>query len=96
MIKDAEVAMVHAASYALEAQDRNIGASVEDIIKHFLQDFKLEIRSDVKIYSIAAINEIIKLKSNKENKGKSNKQLIQIFVKNIPEISRRIQEEETI
>jgi hypothetical protein len=95
MIKDAEVAMVHAASYALEAQDRNIGAGVEEIIKHFLQDFKLEIKSNVKIYSIASINEIMKIKMNRENKGKSNKQLLQIFVKNIPDISRRLQEEES-
>jgi hypothetical protein len=41
MIKDAEVAMVHAASYALEAQDRNIGAGVEEIINTFFRILSL-------------------------------------------------------
>ena len=95
MIKDAEVAMVHAANYALEAQERNIGASVDDIIKHFLKDFdSFEIKPGLKLYSIAAISEIMKIKANRENKGKSNKQLLQMFVNNIPEFSRRISEDE--
>jgi hypothetical protein len=93
MIKDAEVAMVHAANYALEAQERNVGADVDEIIKHFLNDFRLEIKSELKIYSVAAINEILKLKRARENKGKTNKQLIQMFVNKIPEFSRRIEEE---
>jgi anaerobic ribonucleoside-triphosphate reductase len=95
MIKDVEVAMVHAANYALEAQERNPGADVEQIIKHFLKDSSYDVKSELKIYSIAAVNEILKLKQNKANKGKNNKQLIQMFVKNVPEISRRIKEEES-
>lgn len=93
MIKDAEVAMVHAASYALEAQEKNIGASVEEIIKHFLKESSYDIKSELKVYSVAAINEIIKMKMSKENKSLSNKQLIQMFVKNIPEFLRIIEEE---
>jgi hypothetical protein len=94
MIKDAEVAMVNAATYALGAQERNPGAGVDEVIKHFLQDSSYEMKSEVKIYAVAAINEILKLKRAKENRGKSNKQLIQMFVNNVPEFSRRIKEEE--
>jgi hypothetical protein len=93
MIKDAEVAMVNAATYALEAQDRNIGADIDEIIKHFIKDSSHDIKSELKIYSVAAINEIIKLKRAKENRNKTNKQLIQMFVKEIPEFSKRLKEE---
>lgn len=95
MIKDAEVAMVNAATYALEAQEKNIGANIDDIIKHFIKDSSHDIKSELKIYSIAAISDILKLKMARENRGKTNKQLIQMFVKNVPEISRRIKEEES-
>jgi anaerobic ribonucleoside-triphosphate reductase len=95
MIKDAEVAMVHAANYALEAQERNVGASVDDVIKHFLMDFStFDIKPGLKLYSIAAISEIMKLKANRENKGKTNKQLLQMFVNNVPEFLRRLHEDE--
>ncbi|MCX5703460.1 MAG: hypothetical protein NT066_03095 [Candidatus Omnitrophica bacterium] len=94
MIKDVEVAMVNAATYALEAQERNVGAGVDEVIKHFLKDSSYDIKTELKIYSVAAINEILKLKRAKENRGKTNKQLIQMFVNNIPEISRKIKEEE--
>jgi anaerobic ribonucleoside-triphosphate reductase len=94
MIKDVEVAMVHAANYALEAKERNVGASVEDIIKHFLKDFNtLDIKPGLKLYSVAAISEIMKIKMSRENKNKSNKQLTQIFVKMIPDLSRKIAED---
>ena len=94
MIKDAEIAMVNAAIYALEAQERNIGASVDDVIKHFLADSSYGIKSELKIYAVAAINEVLKLKRAKENKGKTNKQLVQMCVKDIPEFSRRLKDEE--
>jgi hypothetical protein len=93
MIKDAEVAMVNAATYALEAQEKNIGAGVEEIIKHFIKDSSHDIKPELKVYSIAAINEILKLKGAKENKSKSNRQLIQMFVNNIQDFSQRIEEE---
>ncbi len=91
MIKDAEIAMVHAANYALEYQDKKYNADVEEIIKQFLKKFSLDIKSGLKIYSVAAINEIIKMKL--KNKGKSNKQLIQMFVNNIQNFSKKIEEE---
>jgi len=49
----------------------------------------------LKLYSVAAISEIVKIKMSKENKGKSNKQLIQMFVNNIPEFSKGMQEEDS-
>lgn len=91
MIKDAEIAMVHAASYALDFKDAN--ADVEQIIKQFSTDFKYEIKPEAKVYSIAAINAIMKLKRAKENRGLTNKQLTQAFVKMIPELSRQISED---
>jgi len=96
MIKNAEVAMVHAANYALDYQDKKYNADVEEIIKQFLKDFNsLDIKPRLKLYSVAAISEIVKIKMSKENKGKSNKQLIQMFVNNIPEFSKGMQEEDS-
>ncbi len=92
MIKDVEIAMVNAATYALGAQDRNPGASTEDVIRHFLQDSSNGMKSEIKIYAIAAINEILKLKRLRENKSKNNKQLMQMFVNGIPEFLRKIKE----
>lgn len=92
MIKDVEVAMVHAANYALDYQDEKYNADVEEIIKQFLNEPDyLDVKDSLKIYSIVAINEIMKIK--RLNKNKSKKQLMQVFVKNIPEISLRIKEE---
>ena len=89
-----EVAMVHAANYALDYQDKKYNADVEEIIKQFLKDFNsLDIKPRLKLYSVAAISEIVKMKL--KNKGKSNKQLIQIFVNNIPEFSKGMQEEDS-
>jgi hypothetical protein len=93
MIKDVEVAMVHAANYALDYQDKKYNADIEEIIKQFLNKFNFDIKSELKIYSVAAINEIIKMKIKSRNKSK--KQLIQMFTNKIPEISRRIKEEES-
>lgn len=93
MIKDVELAMVNAATYALGAQERNPGAGVDEIIKHFLKDSSHDIKSELKIYSVAAINEILKIKGDRTNRGKTNKQLMQMFVNKIPEFSRKIKEE---
>ncbi|MFH1503486.1 MAG: hypothetical protein ABIE36_02425 [Candidatus Diapherotrites archaeon] len=92
MIKDKEVAMVHAADYALEYLNKEPQASAEEIIKKFLRNFEsINIKKEMKIYSVAAISEILKLKNT--NKGKLKKQLIQMFVNKIPIIVGRIDEE---
>jgi hypothetical protein len=93
MIKDAEIAMIHAATYALEYQDKKYNADVEEIIKEFLTQFRFEVKPNVKVYSIAAISEIIKLRNSKENKGKNNKQLIQLFMNNLKGLVARINED---
>ena len=93
MIQDKEVAMVHAADYALEYLNKEPKASTEEIIKQFLKTFESrDIQRNMKIYSVAAISEIVKIKENKENKNKLKKQLLQIFIQNTPFIMSRIEE----
>lgn len=93
MIEDKEVAMIHAADYALEYLTKQPQASAETIIKDFLRTFESrDIQRDMKIYSVAAISDIIKIKENKENRGKLKKQLLQMFMKTIPLIISRIEE----
>jgi hypothetical protein len=93
MIQDKEVAMVHAADYALEYLTKQSQASAEVIIKDFLKTFESrDIQRNMKIYSIAAISEILKIKENKENRGKLKKQLLQIFIKSVPLVISRIEE----
>ncbi len=95
MIKDAEIAMVNAATFALDYQDKNYNADASEIIKKFMNESNyLGIKSDIKIYAISAINEVLKMKRDRANKGKTNKQIIQAFMKISPEISRRIKEEQ--
>lgn len=95
MIKDAEIAMVNAATFALNYQDKNYNADAAEIIKQFTKEPNyFNMKSGLQIYSVAAINEIIKMKQDKTNKTKTNKQLLQAFMKLVPEISRRIKEEE--
>jgi len=87
--------MVNAATFALDYQDKHYNADAAEIIKQFMSESNhLGIKSDIKIYAISAINEIIKIKRDKANKGKNNKQLMQLFMKISPEISRRIKEED--
>jgi hypothetical protein len=94
MIKDVEIAMVNAANYALEYKDKNYTADVAEIIKQFMKSSAyLNMKPGLSIYSVAAISEIMKLKSCKESKSKSNRQIMQMFVNTIPEFSKRIQEE---
>lgn len=94
MIKNAEIAMVNAATFALDYQDKNYNADAAEIIKQFMKESSyLDIKSELKIYCVAAINEIIKMKKDRVNRGKSNKQLLQAFTRMIPEISRKIKED---
>lgn len=94
MIKDAEIAMVNAATFALDYQEKKYNAEIDEIIKQFMkQPNYFNMKSGLQIYSVAAINEIIKMKRDKTNKTKTNKQLLQAFTKKIPEISRPIKED---
>ncbi len=91
MIKDKEVAMVHAASYALDYLNEKYSADAEEIIKKFLKEFNsFEMKPELKIYSVAAISEILKMKF--ANKTKTKKQLIQMFVNKNQEFLQKIEE----
>jgi len=93
MIKDSEVAMVNAAVYALEYQDKHPSADIEEIIRNVIRNLDvLRTKKELKILGVAASNEILKIK--KENKGKSHKQLLQIFVNNTGEFLARVNSEE--
>ncbi len=81
MIKNSEIAMINAASYALDYQDKNTDADAEEIIQKVIENLdNLETKKNLKIFGIAAASEILKLK--KENKHKTDKQLLQMFVNN--------------
>ena len=92
MIKHSEIAMVSAASYALDYQDKNIDADIEEIIQKVIENLDaLGTKIDLKIFGIAAVSEILKLK--KENKHKTNNQTLQIFVNNSKGFLDRMNEE---
>ncbi len=92
MIKNKEVAMVHAADFALEYLTKNHNADAEEIIKKFLKSSEsFDVDRKMKIYSVAAISEILKIK--RLNKEKLKKQLMQIFSGNIPYLISRIDED---
>lgn len=92
MKKNKEIAMVHAADYALEYLNKKPEADAEEIIKNFLKNFEsLDVKKNGEIYSVAAISEILKLK--RANKGKLKKQLMQMLVNRIPLITERIEED---
>jgi len=79
MIKNSEIAMINAASYALEYQDKNPEADIEEIIRRVMNNLDaLGTKNNLKIFGMAAASEALKLK--KENKHKTNKQILQMFV----------------
>ncbi|MEK6824061.1 MAG: hypothetical protein AABY06_03430 [Nanoarchaeota archaeon] len=91
MIKHSEIAMVNAASYALEYRDKNPGADIEEIIRKVIENLDdLRTEKSIKVFGIAAVSEILKLK--KENKHKTNKQILQMFVNNTKGFLEKINE----
>lgn len=91
MIEYSEVAMINAASYALDYRDKNPYVDVEEIIKKVIVNLdSVMIKRDLKVFGIAAANEILKLR--KQHKGKTNKQILQIFANNISEFLERLKE----
>lgn len=91
MIKNSEIAMVNAASYALEYQDKNPEADIEEIIRRVIQNLDaLRTEKSLKVFGIAAASEILKLK--KENKHKTNKQILQMFVNNTKSFVEKVNE----
>jgi len=91
MIKNSEIAMVNAASYALEYQDKNPGADIEEIIRKVMGNLDvLKTKNNLKIFGMAAASEALKLK--KENKHKTNKQILQMFVSNTKSFLEKVNE----
>ena len=91
MIKHSEIAMINSASYALEYQDKNPGAEIEEIIRRVIQNLDaLRTEKNLKIFGIAAASEALKLR--KENKDKTNKQILQMFVNNTKGFLERMNE----
>ncbi len=89
MIENSEIAMINAASYALDYQDKNTDADAEEIIQKVIENLdNLETKKNLKIFGIAAASEILKLK--KENKHKTDKQLLQMFVNNSKSFAEKI------
>jgi hypothetical protein len=81
MIKDREVVMVNAATMALEYKENHPRIWDDDAVAFVMKN--LETTSKLKIYGIAAANEILKLRSAEGFKSLTNKQLLQQFVDNI-------------
>ena len=91
MIKNSEIAMVSAASYALEYQDKNPGAEIEEIIRGVMNNLDaLKTKNNIKVFGMAAASEALKLK--KENKNKTNKQILQMFVNNSKSFTEKVNE----
>jgi len=76
MIKEKEVAMVNAASKALEFFNKNPFVEVSEIIQYVMQSLNTDIES--KIQAVSAVNAVVKLK--RENLGLSDRQIIQMFL----------------
>ncbi len=91
MIKNSEIAMVSAASYALEYQDKNPRAEIEEIIRGVMNNLDaLKTKNNIKVFGMAAASEALKLK--KENKNKTNKQILQMFVNNSKSFTEKVNE----
>jgi len=76
-----EVVMVNAVTLALEYKEKHPRAWDDDAVAHVMKN--LNAPADIKLYGVAAANEILKLRASEGFKGLSDKQLIQQFVDNI-------------
>ena len=92
MKDDSEIVMVNAASYALDAHEKNSMITPEEIIADLIKNNKLKSSMESKVFGIAAVNEILNLK--KQNRHKTKKQLLQSLVNNRAEFMQRIRGEE--
>lgn len=91
MIKYSEIAMINAASYALNYQDKNPTADTDEIIQKVIENLDVfDAKKELKILGIAAASEILKLK--KENKHKTDKQLLQMFINNSKSFVEKVNE----
>jgi hypothetical protein len=87
MIKDREVAMVNAASMALEYRAKHPRAWDDDAVAHVVKNLRAS--KEIQIYAIAAANEIIKMR--KLDRDSTDKQLLQEFINNVFAFIARIE-----
>ena len=76
MIKDTEIAIVYAASKALELLAKDPYISAEEIIP--LVMISLDANADAKIMAVAAINGVVRMR--REFKDLGDKQVIQKYI----------------
>jgi hypothetical protein len=88
MIIDREVAMVNAASAALEYKARHPRCYDDEAVSHVLKT--LEAEKKLKVYGIAAANEVLNLRKEPVNRNLTDKQILQLFVDNIFAITAKI------
>jgi len=81
MIKDKEIAMVNAATLALDYKEKHPRCWDDDAVAYVMKN--LEAPQKVKIYAIAAANEILKVRAAEGFKNMGDKQILQQFVDNI-------------
>lgn len=80
MIEDIEIAIVSAASKALELLNKDPYVSFEEIIQNVMRS--IDANSDIKIKAIAAVNDIVKMR--RQFKNLSDKQIIQNYIESLP------------
>ena len=81
MIKEKEIAMVNAASLALDYKEKHPRCWDDDAVAHVMKN--LEAPQKIKIYAIAAANEILKIRGSAGFSSLSDRQILQQFVDNI-------------
>jgi len=91
MVNDSEIVMIQAADYALDCLQKNPMITPEEIISDLIKKNKLKSSMESKVFGIAAVNEILRLK--KQNKHMSKKQLLQALVNNRTEFMQRVRGE---
>lgn len=86
-----QVFMVNTASKALEYQNERPHAEIEEIMKHIILSLGSENKTDLKIFGIAAANEVLKMK--RAFPQLSDKEILQRLTNNIPRIIESASEE---
>lgn len=79
-----QVFMVNIASKALEYKNEHPNKSSEEIMRHVILSLDSETNPDLKIFGIAAANEILKMKTTSPQL--TDKELLQKLTNNLPKI----------
>ncbi len=80
-MQNKELTMVNAATMALEYKEKHPRNWDDDAVAYVLHNLKTP--SNLKVYGVAAANEILKLRAAEGFKNLTDKQLLQQFVDNI-------------